>query len=93
MLTLPSPMHFFFVSDHGRFPGSLCGIRYEDSTNHVPPAKIHSVWTVALTSQQRMERLAKNYNTRLEDFTYKSGAVTFSETFDRLGGFNLSGCR
>ena len=29
-----------------------------------------------------MERLGKNNNTHLEDFTYKSGAVTYNETFD-----------
>ena len=51
-----------------------------------------SVWRVALTLQQTMERLAKNNNTHLEDFTCKSGAVTFNETFDTDCMAGICGC-
>ena len=50
-----------------------------------------SVWTVALTLQQTMERLAKNNNTHLEDFTYKSGSATFDELFDMMGQLEFMG--
>ena len=51
-----------------------------------------SVWSVALTLRQAMERTKQAHNnTQLEDFKYRSGKHMYDDLFDIMGNLEFLG--